>query len=100
MIKVTIEILPKGCESEKFTHSVAYIWNTGAMSRQTGGIFGDYRAEFMQSHHFNPKKVWKKSYIKGVHRKNRGVWDIIFCLLYRAGLFKRNKAVLNGGKEG
>lgn len=95
MIRITVEIIPHGIEEKKFTHSIANIWNTGATTKETHGLYGDYQAEFMQSHLFNPKKVWKKSKALNIHRQRRGVWDIIFCLLYNAGLYARNKQNLN-----
>lgn len=48
----------------------------------------------MQSHAYNPKKIWKKSTIENIDRKNRGVWDILFCALFNAGLYRRNKKTL------
>ena len=90
MLRITVEIFPKGDESKRSVICIADIWNTGLTSLKTDGVYGDYEARFMQSVSYNPKKVWKKGFAKKIHRKNRGVWDILYLCLKNAGLDKRN----------
>jgi len=91
MIRVTIEIVPHGIEDKAFVHSIATIANDGIKSLQTHGELGDYNAKFMQSYDKNPKQLWKKGHATDIHRTKRGIWDILFCCLYNAGMFKRNR---------
>lgn len=99
MLKVIIEMWPKGSEANKFVHSTAIMYNDGKESFNTNGEYGSYRGVFMQSHQFNPNRAWKTSQVKRIHRRKRGVWDILFCLLYKAGMWDRNKHILLEGKR-
>ncbi|EMO53950.1 hypothetical protein [Leptospira noguchii] len=91
MLVVKIEIWPGGDESKKREHSRAYIANDGKTTLETKGAYGSYDAKFMQSENFNPKKVWKSSKAERIHRKLRGVWDILYVALRNAGMEQRNK---------
>ncbi|PJZ51592.1 hypothetical protein [Leptospira adleri] len=91
MIVVKVEIWPNGDETKKREHSCAYIANDRKTTEATKGAYGSYDAKFMQSEDFNPKKVWKSSRAEGIHRKLRGVWDIIYVALRNAGLEERNQ---------
>ena len=98
MLKVIIEMWPKGQKEGKFVHSKAIIYNNVQETMETGGTYGTYEGYFTQSYKFNPHKIWKTGRIEGIHRQNRGVWDILFCLLYKAGLWERNKYLLEEEK--
>lgn len=90
MIVVKVEIWPRGNEGKAFELSRAYIANDAKTSAKTDGEYGSYDAKFMQSFQFNPNKIWKKGRAENIHRKRRGVWDILFVALRSAGLDKRN----------
>ncbi|UOG61471.1 hypothetical protein [Leptospira noguchii] len=90
MIVIKVEIWPGGDESRKYEHSRAYINNLEETTNATKGEYGDYECRFMQSRQFNPKRVWKKSVVKRMHRVKRGVWDIIGMGLVNGGILKRN----------
>ena len=100
MLKVIVEMWPKGREKGKFVHSKAIIHNDMQETMETGGTYGTYAGYFMQRglYEFSPHKVWKTGRIKGIHRQKQGVWDILFCLLYKAGLWERNKHLLEEEK--
>jgi hypothetical protein len=91
MIVVKIEIWPFGNEEKAKEITRAYIANDGKTSSKTNGVFGSYDVRFMQSEQYNPKKVWKKGRAENVHRKKRGVWDILYLCLKSIGMEKRNK---------
>jgi hypothetical protein len=90
MIVVKVELWPMGNEEKAKELSRAYIANDYETSKKTKGEYGSYDAKFMQSILFNPKKIWKKGRAENVHRKKRGVWDIIYLCLKSAGMDKRN----------
>ena len=99
MIRVTVEVIPGGDESKKRLHCIAEISNEGKESVATSGEYGLYRAEFYQNEFFNPLKVWRRSSAFHIHRKRRGAWDILFCCLYNAGLYERNKLILSKRRD-
>jgi hypothetical protein len=90
MIVIKCELWPGGDESKARELCRAFIANDAKTSTQTQGMYGSYDARFMQSIHFNPKKVWKTGRAENVHRTKRGVWDILYVCLRAAGLEKRN----------
>ncbi|EKR46034.1 hypothetical protein LEP1GSC151_2766 [Leptospira interrogans serovar Grippotyphosa str. LT2186] len=90
MIVVKIEIWKDGDPTKVREHSRAYISNDRTTTEVTNGALGSYDARFMQSEHFDPKKIWKRSRAERIHRKARGVWDILYVALRNAGLDKRN----------
>lgn len=91
VIVIKVEIWPNGDESKAREHSRAYIANDGKTVKETKGAYGSYDARFMQSEDFNPKRVWKSSRAERIHRKLRGVWDIVYVALRNAGMEERNK---------
>jgi len=98
MIRITVEVIPGGDESRKRLHCIAEISNTGKETHATGGQYGSYKAKFYQNVLFNPSKVWRRGNAEHIHRKRRGAWDILFCCLYNAGLYERNKSILSKGR--
>lgn len=91
MIVVNIEVWPRGDESKKYPIAKAFIANEGTTTEKTAGEYGSYTAKFMQSEQFNPHKVWKVGVADRVHRRNRGVWDILYLCLKSAGMDRRNE---------
>lgn len=81
-----------GDESKSKELSRAYIANDLKTSHKTNGEYGSYDAKFMQSIFFNPKKIWKVGRAENVHRKKRGVWDILYLCLKSIGMEKRNES--------
>lgn len=90
MIVIKVEMCPLGDEDKSFEMARAYISNDYETSAKTDGKYGSYNAKFMQSVQFNPKKVWKRGKAKNIHRKKRGVWDILYCCLRSIGMEERN----------
>jgi hypothetical protein len=100
VIVVKCELWPMGDESNARELTRAYISNDNKTSAQTQGTHGSYDARFMQSVHFNPKKVWKAGRAENIHRTKCGVWDILYVCLRSAGLDKRNPVAEKKGGEG
>lgn len=91
MLVVKVELWPGGRGGEHAKELCrAYISNDGKTSNATSGEYGAYDAKFMQSTQYNPDKVWKKGRVDKMHRKRRGVWDILYVALRSAGMGKRN----------
>jgi len=90
MLVVKIEMWPGGDESKAYEHSRAYISNDIKTTLKTGGEYGSYNVKFMQSHKFNPTKIWKRGKAERIHRTRRGIWDVLYVALRSAGLERRN----------
>ena len=90
MLVVKIEMWPNGDESKAYEHSRAYIMNNCVTTLKTRGAYGSYSVKFMQSHLFNPNKVWKSGKAENIHRTRRGIWDILYVALRSIGMEKRN----------
>ena len=87
---IKVELWPIGDALQARELTRAYIANDGITSLKTQGTLGSYDARFMQSVHYNPKKVWKTGRAENIHRTKRGIWDILYVCLRSAGLEKRN----------
>lgn len=76
MIRVTVELLPRGREAGKRVLGVAMIANdgTGTLDR------GNYKIRLSK---WAPKvhETWKRGSITNFDRKRRGPWDLIFRAL-------------------
>ena len=90
MLVVKIEMWPSGDESKAYEYARAYVSNDCLTTIKTRGVYGSYTVKFMQSHKYNPKKVWKKGRAERIHRSKRGIWDVLYVALRSAGLEKRN----------
>lgn len=75
MIRVTVELIPGGCESLKRHLGTAEIANTGTGSKTRG----DYRARF--SRRGQPGSTWRTASIEGFPRKQLGHWHLLLLLL-------------------
>jgi len=73
MLKITLELLPKGSEANKRHLGTIEIANTGGTLTR-----GNYRVRL--SKRGKPNQIWKEGEIISFPRKRRGAYD----LLYRA----------------
>ena len=90
MIVVKVEMWPLGNEKRAYEMTRAYIANLGGTTLETKGEYGTYKADFMQSVQFNPKKIWKTGAVQRIHRHKRGLWDILYVALRSIGMEERN----------
>jgi hypothetical protein len=90
MLVVKVEMWPGGNPEKAYEMTRAYIANDVKTTNETKGEYGTYNARFMQSVRFSPDKVWKRGKAEHIHRRRRGIWDILFVALRSAGLDKRN----------
>jgi hypothetical protein len=71
MIRVTVELLPKGDESQKRHLGTALIANDGTGSEREG----NYNVQL--SKWGEPGIAWKKGRVEGFPRKGLGPWDLL-----------------------
>lgn len=78
MLRVTIDLIPRGDESRKKTLATADIWNDGTGSVTTG----NYGATLFvhQTADGKPKK-WRTAFVNGFPRISRGPWDLLQLVL-------------------
>lgn len=76
MVRVTIELLPRGSEAHKRHLGTVLIANTGA---QGPGPVGDYTVTC--SMRGRPDQVWKSAEVLGFPRKRLGAYDLLFRAL-------------------
>lgn len=75
MIRITVELLPRGSAKDKKVLGVMNICNdaTGTPTR------GNYKARIFRR---NSDEVWKEGRVVGFPRKSKGPWDLLLlCLL-------------------
>lgn len=84
MIRVTIELLPHGFETNKKHLGTIDIANdaTGTLTS------GNYKAKL--SKRGNPKSIWKTAEIKNFPRKQKGAYDLLYLVL-KNSVGERNK---------
>ena len=84
MLKITVEIWPKGLEEEKRVLCTAKIFNdlTGTLTS------GNYKAVFSRTDDWS--KVWKKVELKGFPRRKLGPWHLLSWALEALFKEKRN----------
>ncbi len=75
MIRVTIELLPWGCEARKQHLGTIEIANDGSGSRSVG----HYRARL--SRRGAPRSVWKEAKIKNFPRLRWTAYDLLYRVL-------------------
>ncbi len=82
MLRITIELLPKGEEAKSRHLGTIYISNVGGTPTR-----GDYR--FRLSKRGKPNQVWKKGAITDFPRRRLGAYDLLYRAL-RAVVGERN----------
>lgn len=88
MIRVTIEMLPRGDESKARHMGTIEIANEG-----TGTLdLGNYKVRCSKM--AKPTQTWKTGAIKGFNRKTRGVHDLLLLALL-AVVGPRNKRLID-----
>ena len=75
MIRITIEMLPKGDESRKRHLGTAVIGNDGTGTRTRG----NYKIRL--SRRGQPDSTWKSGSLQGFPRTRLGPWDLLFLAL-------------------
>lgn len=84
MIRVTIELLPHGCEERRRHLGTVLIANDGSNG---AGPVGDYAA--VLSRRGQPGSVWKCAPVSGFPRKRLGAYDLLYRVL-RVAVGNRN----------
>jgi hypothetical protein len=75
MIRIIIELVPHGIESQKETLCIGKIWNDTTGDANTG----NYGFQFFRAHRSNT--IWKTGEIKDFPRKKLSVWYLLHrCL--------------------
>lgn len=80
MIKITVEMWPKGNEQGKYLLGEAIIRNVGSGSAASG----DYEAVLMKSAYLSRSSstgVWKRTFVTAFPRQRLGPWDLIYQAL-------------------
>ena len=75
MIRITVEMLPKGDESRKRHLGTAVIGNDGTGTRTRG----NYRVRL--SRRGQPDSTWKSGSVEGFPRTRLGAWDLLLFAL-------------------
>lgn len=89
MIRVTVELLPHGMELGRKVLATADIANDGAhLMRPAYGSY-DARLYVHQTRNGKPK-LWRRARVASMHRRQRGVWDLLQLVLQDA-LGNRNR---------
>ena len=84
MIRVVIELVPYGDESQKRHLGTATIANDGTGTVQVG----NYNVTL--SKWGRPTQTWKRGRVEGFPRQTRGAWDLLYLAL-EAIVGKRNR---------
>ena len=80
MLRITVELLPNGDESQKRHLGTAEITNLGSGDDKTGNY------EVRLSKWGNPSQMWKCGELKGFPRQQLGPWDLLsLCLVATIG---------------
>lgn len=83
MLRITVELLPKGDASRSRHLGTAYITNDGSGDTQHGNY------TVVLSKWDKPSAVWREGRVEGFPRRSRGSWDLLFRAL-RACVGVRN----------
>lgn len=83
MIRITIELLPKGDETKKRHLGTAEIANIGGSLTS-----GNYAVKL--SKWGNPKSTWRSGSVEDFPRQRLGAWDLLYRAL-RNTVGKRNR---------
>jgi hypothetical protein len=78
MLRITVELLPKGHEEGKRCLGTMDIWNDATGDLETG----NYKFRIFQWG--TPKRVWKSGELKGFPRQKRGPWDLLYLVLLKS----------------
>lgn len=77
MIRVLVEMWPKGDESKRYTLGEGFITNVGGDM-----INGNYKVQLMKSPVYAKSEgVWKRGAVEGFPRKRLGPWDLLLRAL-------------------
>lgn len=76
MIKITVELWPKGSEHHKRHLGTAEIWNDGKGTATRG----NYRVRL--SKRGMPNATWKTGVVEGFPRKRLLAWDLLYRALH------------------
>lgn len=87
MLRITIELLPHGDESQARHMGTAVIANDGTGTAEVGNY------DVSLSTFDSPDKIWKRARVKGFRRKQLGPWDLLLLALVVA-VGKRNKEAI------
>lgn len=84
MVRVTIELVPHGDESQKRTIGLINIMNDGTSPNRA---IGNYTAELMHAGRFYGKRkgVFKRAKVRGFARKILSPYRLVFRVLREAG---------------
>lgn len=92
MLRVTIEVIPKGDESRRRHLGTLEIANDGTGNSETGN-YAVRLAKFGR-----PNQSWMRGAVRGFDRIKKGPYDLLLqCLLATVGT--RNKTVLREMKD-
>jgi hypothetical protein len=73
MLRITIELLPGGCEARKRTLATGTITNIGTGSLSQGNYFADFRDA--------AGRPWRHGTVTGFPRKRLLAWDLLLRVL-------------------
>lgn len=77
MLRITIELVPKGDERRKHVVCIGEIHNDATSEDEHIGNYQCWFSKFAPRTH----EVWKYADVKGFPRKLRGHWDLIYLAL-------------------
>lgn len=87
MIKITIEMWPKGLPDNKRLIGDIEIFNDGTGTK----LEGNYGVRLMKTPEYAKSKgVWRKGFVKGFNRRRLGPYDLLYLAL-KACVGLRNK---------
>lgn len=82
-LRVTVEIVPYGIESEKYTLDVLEIYNVGRVSTEEEGIKA-YIKDRPEICHYEARETTRDIKWTGVdHDRKKGHWDLILRTIRR-----------------
>jgi len=76
MIRITVDMLPKGDKRNAYTLAVGYIWNTGGGPNDARG---NYKYTF--SKRGKPTSIWKSGEVRDFPRSRFGAWYLLCIAL-------------------
>ncbi len=87
MIRVTVELLPKGSEVNKRTLGVMEIANDGSGGQAVGNYIGVLHAEYTG-------KAGRSGRVYGFHRQGQSVWSLVGAFLKLWGHAKHSPKLM------
>lgn len=88
MLRVTVELVPRGIESKARKIATMTIANDGTGNLSTGNYKGVLHAEYTAP-------TGRLGYVTGFHRKSQSVWSLIGAFLKLWGHTKHSPAKMN-----